>query len=144
MFASIAVRTTVASKRAPGATLWGANAVNGVINVVTKTARESQGIYVNGGGGNFEQGFAAFRYGDHSEDENVFYRVYGKYDNYGSYDNILGGEEPNSWDMFRGGFRVDIEGDDDLDATVQGDIYGTGHIGERVRVPVDRRAIPAR
>ena len=121
--------------RGPGATLWGANAVNGVINIVTKSAKDTQGLYLTGGGGNQEQGFAGFRYGDQIND-NVYYRVWGKYDNHGSFDDITGAGEPNGWDMFRGGFRFDVEGDDGLDATVQGDIYTTDYMSERVRVPV--------
>src|SRR5216110_2738873 len=41
----------------PGATLWGANAVNGVINIMTKSARETQGFLVYGGGGTEERAF---------------------------------------------------------------------------------------
>ncbi len=40
----------------PGATLWGANAVNGVINVITRPASATQGAVVGGGGGNLERG----------------------------------------------------------------------------------------
>src|SRR5207244_10331472 len=47
----------------PGATLWGANAVNGVINVITKRARETQGLVVSGGGGTELRGFGTTRYG---------------------------------------------------------------------------------
>jgi iron complex outermembrane receptor protein len=44
--------------RGPGATLWGANAMNGVINVITKSAEDTQGLLASGGGGNQERGFA--------------------------------------------------------------------------------------
>src|SRR3989442_535323 len=47
----------------PGATLWGANAVNGVINVTTKRAQDAQGLYVSGGGGTKLQGLGGARYG---------------------------------------------------------------------------------
>src|SRR5207244_13400088 len=49
--------------RGPGATLWGANAVNGVINILTKSAEDTQGWLVDGGGGTFERGFDDARYG---------------------------------------------------------------------------------
>src|SRR4051812_35973776 len=49
--------------RGPGATLWGANAVNGVINITTKSAKNTQGFLVTGGGGNEEQGFFGARWG---------------------------------------------------------------------------------
>ncbi len=60
----------------PGATLWGANAVNGVINVITRTAQDTQGALVAGGGGNRETGGSA-RYGGRLPGDG-HYRVYGK------------------------------------------------------------------
>src|SRR5436309_14972231 len=47
----------------PGATLWGANAVNGVINVITKDAKDTQGFLISGGGGTEQHGFGTVRYG---------------------------------------------------------------------------------
>src|SRR5438876_9197072 len=61
----------------PGGTLWGANAVNGVINIQTKSARETQGLYVSGAGGSFLQDRAEVRYGS-SIKKNIFFRVYGQ------------------------------------------------------------------
>src|SRR6266705_1740958 len=58
----------------PGATLWGANAVNGVINVITKEAKETQGVLVSGGAGTEVRGFGAARYG-WKLGENTFARV---------------------------------------------------------------------
>src|SRR5450755_3399106 len=49
--------------RGPGATVWGANAVNGVISIITKKARDSQGVLVTAGAGSYEHGFGAARYG---------------------------------------------------------------------------------
>jgi iron complex outermembrane receptor protein len=49
--------------RGPGGTIWGPNAVNGVINIITKDAKDTQGTLVSAGGGNDEQGFVNFRYG---------------------------------------------------------------------------------
>src|SRR5213596_1873142 len=61
----------------PGATLWGANAVNGVINVITKRAQDAQGLYVSGGGGTKLQGLGGARYGG-VLGAKVHYRAYGK------------------------------------------------------------------
>src|SRR5882724_12714021 len=58
----------------PGATLWGANAVNGVINVITRTAGNSKGLLVAAGGGNREAGGAVRAGGDYGEDGH--YRIY--------------------------------------------------------------------
>ncbi|TMQ48955.1 MAG: hypothetical protein E6K73_10745 [Candidatus Eisenbacteria bacterium] len=63
--------------RGPGATVWGANAVNGVINVITKDAAHTQGLLVTGGAGNAERGFGGARYGG-TLGSHAFYRVYGK------------------------------------------------------------------
>ncbi|MEO8507697.1 MAG: TonB-dependent receptor plug domain-containing protein [Betaproteobacteria bacterium] len=60
----------------PSATLWGANAVNGIINIITRTAQETQGALVAGGGGNRETGGSA-RYGGRLQGDG-YYRVYGK------------------------------------------------------------------
>src|SRR5438045_8120746 len=64
--------------RGPGAALWGANAVNGVINITTKKAKDTQGLLVSGIEGNEEGPIASFRYGGKAG-EHGFYRVYGKY-----------------------------------------------------------------
>ena len=49
--------------RGPGGTIWGPNAVNGVINIITKTSKDTHGALINAGGGNVDQGFFNARYG---------------------------------------------------------------------------------
>src|SRR5438034_8129135 len=61
----------------PGGTLWGANAVNGVINIITRSAAETQGLYLEGGGGSELRGFGGLRYGGQLTPQ-LHYRVYGK------------------------------------------------------------------
>jgi len=63
--------------RGPGGTIWGANAVNGVINIITKSAKNTRGMLVSTGGGNIDQGFVNLRYGG-GNDKNFNYRIYGK------------------------------------------------------------------
>src|SRR5436190_5857897 len=82
----------------PGATLWGANAVNGVINVITKSAKDTQGLLVTGGGGTLLQDFGAVRYGG-AVGSNFFYRIYGQ--RFDRKNSILanGNDGLDRWDM---------------------------------------------
>ena len=63
--------------RGPGGTIWGPNAVNGVINIITKSSNDTHGMLASAGGGNFEQGFADFRYGG-GNGADFSYRIYGQ------------------------------------------------------------------
>lgn len=116
--------------RGPGATLWGANAVNGVVNVTTRSAQSTQGLYVGGGSGSYEKLFGEARYGGQAGDS-TWYRVWTKYFERDSFDLIDGSQGHDDWRMARAGFRVDHERHDGLRLTVQGDIYD-GDIGELV------------
>ena len=108
--------------RGPGATLWGANAVNGVINIITKRARDTQGFLVTSGGGSEERGFANVRYGAKVGD-NAFFRAYAKYLNRDSFGLLGGDQAQDSWEMYRAGFRFDWEPSSQNSFTAQGDIY---------------------
>src|SRR5438309_650116 len=63
--------------RGPGGTIWGANAVNAVINIITKNSKDTQGMLASAGGGNIDQGFVNFRYGA-GRGKGFNYRIYGK------------------------------------------------------------------
>ncbi|MGN6367675.1 MAG: TonB-dependent receptor plug domain-containing protein [Phycisphaerae bacterium] len=108
--------------RGPGATLWGANAVNGVINIVSKNAEDTQGLLVNSYGGT-DGNIHSIRYGGNI-DNHIFYRVYAKYRSMEDFpapsaaSNIFDG-----WDSQRIGFRVDAELSDKDLLTVQSDVY---------------------
>ncbi len=114
--------------RGPGATLWGANAVNGVINVITKHAQDTQGGLVSAGAGNQERGFGAFRYGGQLS-QRGYYRFFAKYFDRDAFANASGQPAADSWSILRGGFRTDwtLSARDSL--TVQGDFYN-GSVGE--------------
>src|ERR1700683_4238942 len=73
----------------PGGTLWGANAVNGVINITSKNSKDTQGLYLEGGGGTELQDFGAVRYGGTLAPD-LFFRVYGKYFNMANEDYLTG------------------------------------------------------
>lgn len=109
----------------PGGTLWGANAVNGVINITSKSAKDTQGLYVEGGGGSQLQDFGGVRYGGVLT-SNVYYRVYGKYFDRDNEVFGNGKDASDSWNMGRGGFRMDAEPSLQNKLTLQGDYYA-GH-----------------
>src|SRR6266702_797278 len=107
----------------PGGALWGANAVNGVINIITKSAADTQGLYAEAGGGSQPQGFAGVRYGGALAPGTQF-RVYGKYIDRGDEVLASGNSESDAWRQGRGGFRVDSELSAQDRLTLQGDFYG--------------------
>jgi len=113
--------------RGPGATLWGANAVNGIINIITKQAKETQGGLVTAGTGTEERGFGSVRYGSKLNDDTC-YRVYAKY-----FDRDIGVDGVDNWHVVRGGFGVDWEPANGNSLTLQGDIYDD-KIGDRISV----------
>jgi iron complex outermembrane recepter protein len=112
----------------PGSTLWGANAVNGVINVITKRPQDTQGLLVAGGGGTGLRGFGSARYGG-TVGRSVRYRVYGKGFDRDPTALPTGLNATDDWQMGQGGFRVDWESSESDRFTLQGDAYG-GQMGQ--------------
>jgi len=105
----------------PGGTLWGANAVNGVINIITRHSRDTRDVYAEAGGGSGMRSFAGARVGG-ALNSNASFRVYAKYSDHDN--SVLGnGNDANdAWRMKQGGFRVDVTHPFDR-LTFQGDIY---------------------
>jgi iron complex outermembrane receptor protein len=108
--------------RGPGGSVWGANAVNGVINIITKKASDTHGALVVAGAGNVDQGFGTIQYGGNAGQE-TDYRVYAKYLNQDHLPDSAGQDGGDGWHMARGGFRMDsvVSSKDTL--MFQGDIY---------------------
>lgn len=104
----------------PGATLWGANAVNGVINITTRRSYDTQGPSADVGGGNLEQRANA-QYGG-KIDDTLHYRAYVDSYHYGADQLPGGGDAHDDHRMTQGGFRMDWTPPGDL-VTLQGDFY---------------------
>lgn len=92
--------------KGPGAAIWGANAVNGVINMVSASARDTQGLLTYGGGGDVHRALAGVRFGGRSG-ENTYYRVFASYKLEDEFKTITGQPDGHDWRVRHGGFRVD-------------------------------------
>ena len=121
----------------PGATMWGANAVNGVINVITKSARDTRGLIGTVGGGTEEQFLTGLRYGG-NRGEDVNFRVYAKYFDRGASLLQTGGSGGDAWHSVQGGGRLDWTAGTQDTFTIQGDVYD-GH-GGQLEAPDIRQA----
>jgi len=107
--------------RGPGASLWGANAVNGVINFVTKSAWETQGWLTSVVVGS-EESQATLRYGGQVS-ERLAYRAYVKVKEVGSLKVAHDGSAHDDWRMGQTGFRMDWRLSDQRKLRVSGDVY---------------------
>jgi iron complex outermembrane recepter protein len=129
--------------RGPGATLWGANAVQGVINITTKSAKDTQGLYASAGGGTYDRLFGETRYGFQIDDSS-WMRIWGKWQDKDHFVHADGSDAHDEWDMARGGFRYDREGGDDTTFTLEGDLYHSDRLGEQVKIPLTSGGFGAR
>ena len=117
--------------RGPGGTIWGTNAVNGVINIITKNAKDTHSGLASVGGGSVDHAISGFRYGS-GNGKDFDYRVYGKGFSRGA-EYHPDGASYDEWRLGQVGFRTDwIAGDRDH-LTIQGDMY-KGGVGESVGV----------
>ena len=106
----------------PGGTLWSTNAVNGIINVISKPAKETQGVFASAAAGTFMQDAVSVRFGSHI-DSAVYYRVYAQRFDYNNTKFTNGMDARDEWNMTQGGFRMDYIASPKSTLTFQGDLY---------------------
>jgi len=120
--------------RGSGAALWGANAVNGIINIITKSSKETQGNLVSVEAGNELKYQVSARHGGQI-DETTHYRVYTKQTSHGSFYQPKQPENNDTWDQKRVGGRIDSKPTEQLSYSIQADAY----ISDYNNVPTRKR-----
>lgn len=108
--------------RGPGAALWGANAVNGVINIITKQAENTNGTLLSTGGGSYEKAFATARIGT-SLGTTTDLRLYAKHNQRDAFEYKSGSKSNDQWHTTQTGFRLDSKTGLRDTLTLQGDYY---------------------
>lgn len=120
--------------RGPGATLWGTNAVNGVVNIITKNAADTHGSLLVSSLSTEERPSLTVRHGGDLGDD-VDYRVYVKYFDRESLPSSTGKDAGDDWSALRGGFRLDARPSEIDTYMLQGEVV-TSRVTEHVSSPL--------
>jgi iron complex outermembrane receptor protein len=120
--------------RGPGASVWGANAVNGVINIITKKASDTQGGLLTAGGGTHDLGIGTARYGG-KLGNSASYRVSADGFARNHFPDMASPDGHDAWKLVHGGFRVDANASAKDSITLEGDAE-SGNAGEIPTNPV--------
>ena len=127
----------------PGGILWGANAVNGVINIITRPSGETQGVFATGSVGDFLNHHVGVRYGGKAG-EKFSYRIYAQ--RYKRNHTLLpdGQDNTDAWDLTQTGFRMDWRPSQSDAVTFQGDFSAGDRNTVPQRSPFDNQNVLAR
>ncbi|MDB5255549.1 MAG: TonB-dependent receptor [Chitinophagaceae bacterium] len=107
----------------PGGTLWGANAVNGIINIITKSSKDTKGLYASAATGNFMKDFVSIRFGG-KIDSTFSYRAFFQQQDYNNTTLVPNGNENHDqWGFVQGGFRTDWQASKSNALMLQGNLY---------------------
>jgi len=106
----------------PGGAVWGANAVNGVINIITHSAQDRQGLYAEAGGGNQEEAFGALRYGWKAGDK-LWASAFVKSFERDATKTTTGADGDDDWHLSHGGFALTWQPDVANRVNVRADLY---------------------
>ena len=109
--------------RGPGSAVWGTNAVNCVINIITKSAAATPGGLAVIGAGTVEGGYGRARWGGSAQDGNLFYRAYVSAQNANSQEALNGGDGQDDYRNRSAGFRLDGYGANGVRWDVSGDVF---------------------
>jgi iron complex outermembrane receptor protein len=121
--------------RGPSASVWGANAMNGVINIITKSARDTQGVLLSGGAGTSEEGFATARFGGRIGDK-LHYRGYAKSFRVDEGPVASGNRGADDTEQGRTGFRLDWEPTTRDLVTLSGDLHKQDYGSTGIMLPL--------
>ena len=119
--------------RGPGASLWGSNAVNGVINIITKEAGKTQGGLAKALAGTEERGTGVLRYGARLGSHTPF-RIWAKYANRDAAIGTDGNDAADDWHIASGGFRMDSHLSDRDTLLMEGGLFD-GDMGGTATFP---------
>ena len=119
--------------RGPGGTVWGANAVNGVINIITKNSKDTQGVTVSAGAGSDHTGDYEALYGG-SAGSGFSYRAFGHYSSFASRTTPNDFNGNDAWRMRHAGFRADWNKSSTNTFMLEGGIFDTNG-GQSVLAP---------
>ncbi len=110
--------------RGPGGAVWGANAVNSVINIITEDSKDTQGTRISAGAGSFQTGNYEARVGGKLGQAGT-YRAFGDFSSFGNLRTAQGQSGHDAWQVGHGGFRADLSRSAKDAFVLEGNVFRT-------------------